>query len=69
LTWHYKNAFFNYFTTINPNPVTTQKPKIDRAELLEVAKCYANGGLEPAMAVKGAIELLNEVNKACNDTN
>jgi hypothetical protein len=42
---------------------TTAKPKIDRAELLEVAKCYAKGGLEPAMAVKGAIELLNEVNK------
>jgi len=49
-------------------PIETPKPKIDRAELLEVAKSYAKAGLEPAMAVKGAVELLNEVNKVCDAT-
>jgi hypothetical protein len=71
--WVSKNKFYEYFTTIQPNttipPATnTPKPKIDRAELLDVAKCYATANVIPIHAVALSIVLLNEVNKACNAT-
>jgi len=47
---------------------TTPKPKIDRAELISMVEHIRLYGTAKE-TVQMAIELLNEVNKACNDTN
>jgi hypothetical protein len=59
-----KIDFFDYFTTIPPTPT----PKIDRAELISMVEHIGLYGTAKE-TVQMAVELLNEVNKVCNDIN
>lgn len=75
--WHYRNnyieftdkkmilreVFFDYFTTIPPVTTTTTKPKINRAELLQLVVLTAHDFDNAEKCIKFNIQLLNEVNK------
>jgi len=68
----HKHKFYNFFTTINPHQTTTPKPKINRAELLDVVKALMSNPTclyNAEATVTHAIELLNEVNKVTDAAN